>query len=217
MVWDDLLLTAVSEHDRNAEDMDVDEHFEWLTSIRKPEGDEVFKGTLTMNLKLASARAIDDGATVVSRLNELRRLHQAASEHAEMVQELEAKEAVLQAQQKTLEEKDKIILALQSQLAQQKLADTAAAKSDESNDSEMQQHDGEGDADGAIGGEVEGADMSDSDDEEDDDAQLQADEEDSFSTVQASLPDNGDETTNEQHNDNTAQADAGGGSSGSGP
>ena len=87
-MWDDSILTAVSEHDRNAEDLDVDENFEWLTSIRKPEGDEVFKGTLSMNLKLASARAIDDGATVVSRLNELRRLHKAASEHAEMVQEL---------------------------------------------------------------------------------------------------------------------------------
>ena len=102
MVWDDSVLTAVSEHDRNAEDMDVDENFEWLTSIRKPEGDEVFKGTLSINLKLASARAIDDGATVVSRLNELRRLQQAASEHADMVDELEAKEAEVQAQRLSL-------------------------------------------------------------------------------------------------------------------
>ena len=188
--------------------MEIDDGDEWLSALTPATvSAAVFKGTISLNLKLASVKGIDDGATVVSRINEICRLQQAAQKHAEVVDELIAKEHELKEKDKALDEKDEIIKNLQAQLAAQHIDKKGQPKKDkmetsersESSDEEDEEDEDEGD----ISGEYEGDDL----------------EEDSRSDA-SNEPDNpegneGDDITG-QHNDSTAQADAGGGSSGSG-
>ena len=108
-----------------------------------------------------------------------------------MVEELEAKEAKVQAHLKSLAEKDKVIQALRDQLAQQKLIDTGNADtSEQMEDTTMHQDvDGDEDDDRNIAGKVDAADMSDNSDEDDysQGQEYDDDGDESIPTVQASI------------------------------
>ena len=218
MVWHEPSLTAQSELDKNANlALDFDDGDDWLTALSatpQTESPAIFKGSILLNLKLASVKDIDDGATVVSRINEIRRLQQVARNHAEVVAELEAKEAALRQAHVESQEKDKLILQLQAQLAEHSIASKKQVKEqgegkmkvdkegkeDDDDDLEEEDEGSDDSEDENINGEIDGEDIEDSDDDEE--------------SSQGSDLEETDSQTG-RHNE-TAQADAGGGSSGSG-
>jgi hypothetical protein len=124
-VWDPVTLSATSEHAKN--NALIDERDLWLTHLQSPSEEERFKGALTINLKTASVRDMDDGATVASVLAELRRLQVAA----DLANELTVQNERLEADAVSAANK---IRFLEAQLAKQSIKDSSASSNEQHND-----------------------------------------------------------------------------------
>ena len=123
-VWDPTTLSATSEHAKN--ETLIDEHDLWLTHLQSPSDEERFKGALTINLRTASVRDMDDGATVASVLAELRRLQVAA----DLANELTVQNERLEADAVSAAKK---IRFLEAQLAKQSIKDSSASSNEQHN------------------------------------------------------------------------------------
>jgi hypothetical protein len=124
-VWDPVTLSATSEHAKN--NSLIDENDLWLAHLQSPSDEERFKGALTINLKTASVRDMDDGATVASVLAELRRLQVAA----DLANELTVQNERLEADAVSAAIK---IRFLEAQLAQQSIKDSSVSSNEQHND-----------------------------------------------------------------------------------
>jgi paraquat-inducible protein B len=124
-VWDPTTLSATSEHAKN--EALIDEHDLWLTHLQSPSEEERFKGALTINLRTASVRDMDDGATVASVLAELRRLQIAA----DLANELTVQNERLEANALSAAEK---IRSLEAQLAQQSTKNSPTSSNEQHNE-----------------------------------------------------------------------------------
>ena len=96
MVWDEVEMKAVSEHQRNQE---LQENEEWLHSlVSRPSDDDEFYGTVVVDLKTPAVQDIDNGATVASVVDEMRRLQAVNEDLVEALDELKTEDALLDVQ-----------------------------------------------------------------------------------------------------------------------
>jgi hypothetical protein len=96
MVLDELEMKAVSEHQRNQE---LQENEEWLHSlVSRPSDDDEFYGTVVVDLKTPAVQDIDNGATVASVVDEMRRLQAVNEDLVEALDELKTEDALLDVQ-----------------------------------------------------------------------------------------------------------------------
>ena len=96
MVWDEVEMKAVSEHQRNQA---LQGNEEWLHSlVSRPSDDDEFYGTVVVDLKTPAVQDIDNGATVASVVDEMRRLQAVNEDLVEALDELKTKDALLDVQ-----------------------------------------------------------------------------------------------------------------------
>ena len=156
MVWDPATLQVQSEYDKNVA-MAVDERDEWLDQLDEKEAfQEVFEGTLTINLQLSSVRHMDDGSTVATRLREILRLKQVEAKFWEQEAQLEKKEEMLEKKEEELGrmdaeiiKKDHVVSTQQKEIErlQAKLAAQSVDQPEQHNESNAQADDGGGSSD----------------------------------------------------------------------